>query len=148
MLIVKRLRSYLFNCVTMQNEVLSRTGTGLVWHKQSEQETLDEHFVHAMIKLQPLVMQGSTDLDMQKILSEVGMTRNKFLALVADNIGHHPVLLVYAIQIEKAKTLLKDPSLKIEDISTACKFSTPNYFIACFYHAVRKTPLQYRSSNI
>ena len=143
-LIVKRLRSYLFNCSSMQGEVLARNSGGLQWNNLSEQVTLDERFVHAMIKLQPFVQESSTEMDIQKMLSVVGMKRNRFLKLVADNISQNPKLLVYAIQIEKAKTLLQDSSLKIEEIATACNFATPNYFIACFYHAVRKTPLAYR----
>lgn len=146
MQIVKRLRSYLFDFSIAQEKVLSRNDGELRWNNLSEQESLDERFVHAVIKLQPLMLEKAAETDLHKILSVVGMKRNSFLKMVADNIGLNPKLLVYAIQIEKAKNLLRTTSLKVEEIAAACNFSTPNYFIACFYHAVRKTPLDYRNS--
>ena len=54
--------------------------------------------------------------------------------------------LVAKLRLKDAAELLKDQQLSLEDIAERCGFVSTNYFIACFYHYYRQTPVGYRHS--
>lgn len=52
------------------------------------------------------------------------------------------------LRIDKAKTLLKDPLLRVVDVSELTGFSNPNYFSIVFKKQTGMSPLEYRNREL
>ena len=61
-------------------------------------------------------------------------------------LGRSPHLEIYRLRMNKARMLLHDTTLPVENIALQVGFSTPEYFIQSFRRAFNKTPRQYRKS--
>ena len=50
------------------------------------------------------------------------------------------------LHLEEAARMLRDTDKSIEEIAEECRFVSPNFFIASFFHRYRQTPDNYRNS--
>jgi AraC-like DNA-binding protein len=55
--------------------------------------------------------------------------------------------IVILTQIQKATELLKKTDKTVEEIATACGFSSVNYFMGRFFHEYKLTPREYRAEH-
>lgn len=83
-------------------------------------------------------------MTMRELSDAAGMNVQRFYRLVMANIYKNPRELEKRMMITKATGLLVDTEMDIPEIASLCGFSTPNYFIATFYHEKKMTPLAFR----
>lgn len=58
-----------------------------------------------------------------------------------------PMKFIISLRVNKAKELLTNTQMKIQDISETCGFNNPYYFSKVFRQAVGLTPSQYRNGS-
>ena len=69
--------------------------------------------------------------------------RDKLLTMsAAQAMGHSEAYFCY--RIEKAKAMMADPRININDIGAACGYSDSNYFARVFKRITGQTPSDYR----
>ena len=90
---------------------------------------------------------GDPDLDQQLICRELGVSRallyNKMKAIVGTGAKEY----ITHIRIEKAKSLMENPSLSIADIAEMTGFTSQSYFSTAFKSQTGMTPSQYRQKD-
>lgn len=80
------------------------------------------------------------------ILSEMAyMSKRNFMRTFRGSAGLSPINYLKQIRLQKARKLLIESNLMIEDIATQCGFSDSNYFIKCFRRAYNITPNKFRT---
>lgn len=80
-----------------------------------------------------------------RVLSEVSQKDIQHLyKLINENIYKSPRLLAISLRLQRAKKLLKNVELSVEEVAMECGFVSPNFFIANFYHTFQMTPQEYR----
>ena len=73
---------------------------------------------------------------------DIVQLHNIFMA----NLYKSPRNLIMLLRLRKAAGLLKTTKMTVEEISVACQFHTPNYFLGNFFHLYKVTPNEYRKS--
>ena len=110
------------------------------------QNDLSAEFMETMTKMLPvLTSKEASRITMRELSDVVGMDVQKLYQLVTANIYKSPRPLARKIMLAKATEMLKTTKMSVAEISDACGFATPNYFIATFYHQNKMTPEHYRS---
>lgn len=89
-----------------------------------------------------------TDLDLKTIAAESGYSRDHFLRMFRTATGCTPHQYLLQLRIEKAQSLMKNPSLRIIDIAESCGFSSQSQFSRVFRKIVAVTPRQYRRDTL
>lgn len=112
------------------------------------QNELSSDFMEMMVKLMPTVLGKDSEMMTMSELSNVaGMNVQRFYRMVMANIYKNPRGLAKKMMIDKASNLLKNTDMDIQDISNACGFASPNFFIATFLHGKKVTPEEYRKKR-
>lgn len=75
------------------------------------------------------------------------MNTSYFSTLFKKKTGLSFVAYLQQVRIERAKELLKDPSLKIYEIAERIGFQNEKYFMKVFKMLVEKTPSEYKQDN-
>ena len=90
---------------------------------------------------------GDPELDQQLICRELGVSRallyNKMKAIIGTGAKEY----ITRIRIEKAKSLMENPSLSIADIADMTGFTSQSYFSTAFKSQTGMTPSQYRQKD-
>ena len=144
--ILRRLRIFASRCEGLSAEVLSPVS-------DAEQSggtmagNLSEDFVSAMVKIVPYITGHSGErLDMTTLAGVAGMSTAKLYTTLSDHLDKNPRLLIGRMRLHRAAGLLTSTRETIEEIAEECRFVSPNYFIASFYHLYRQTPADYRAT--
>lgn len=87
---------------------------------------------------------SDVELSLQQISDFVGLTAPYFSRLFTDTIGMGPIKFISDQRVLKAKRMLLETDLKIEEIAYQCGFSTVGYFTNVFRTKTGQTPTQYR----
>ena len=66
----------------------------------------------------------------------------KFVSVFNENFSQY----IAEYRINKACTMLKNVTIKVEDIAVACGFSSASYFIKIFKKYKGITPIEYRET--
>lgn len=146
--VIKRIKSFAERSSMLRQEKLEvipeeKHGIG-----KDPQNELDPDFMEMMMKLMPSVLtKDSEQMTMRELSDEAGMNVQRFYRLVMANIYKNPRALEKRMMISKAAGLLKDTEMDIPEIANICGFSTPNYFIATFFHEKKMTPMAYRKKK-
>lgn len=146
--LMKRILNFAERCSSMSGEVLTPF-TASVDDSGEVQETLDDDFVKAMLRIVPFVNGGLRDgrVTMRQLSYMTGVDLARLYEVMSYNLYKSPRQLALKLRLQDARDLLKQKELSIEDIADKCGFVSPNYFIASFYHQYRQTPEAYRNSN-
>jgi AraC-like DNA-binding protein/quercetin dioxygenase-like cupin family protein len=102
---------------------------------------------HVTIGLDYLANFYSTQLTMEEIARQVGLSPRHFSRLFAQELGMTVQDYLAILRIRKAKDLLKNSDLGITQIAYALGFNSSQYFTTCFKRLEHITPKDYRSSN-
>ena len=86
-----------------------------------------------------------TDLDLTAVAESTGLSYVQFLRRFKKYSGMTPSDYLYALKIQKAKSLLADTDLLIKDVAAACGFDNEYYFSNFFKKHVRMSPSVFRS---
>jgi AraC family transcriptional regulator len=84
------------------------------------------------------------DLSLTVIAAEVGMSQYYFCRLFKQSMGIAPHKYITQQRVEQAKLLLKNPELRIIDITAECGFANPSHFAKCFRQCTGISPRQFR----
>ena len=99
-------------------------------------------FIKTMITILPTVSEKTVnEMTMRELSVAADMPIQEFYKLMTSNIYKNPRPIVMEVMLNRAKEMLeKDKHMDLADIAKKCGFSTPNFFIASFYHKYKKTP--------
>ena len=142
--VIKRIKTFAERC-TQQEESMEPIPEE-VYGMGDPQNDLSAEFMETMTKMLPvLTSKEASRITMRELSDVVGMDVQKLYQLVTANIYKSPRPLARKIMLAKATEMLKTTKMSVAEISDACGFATPNYFIATFYHQNKMTPEHYRS---
>ncbi len=78
---------------------------------------------------------------------DLSLSRSRLQHLYNDTFGVSISRDIIAGRVEKAKDLLKNPELSINDVSSMVGYNNPSYFNRQFKNLLGKTPTQYREDG-
>ncbi|MBQ6481003.1 MAG: response regulator [Anaerolineaceae bacterium] len=88
----------------------------------------------------------SKSISLVDIAEHVGLNASYFSQLFKTETGQTYMKYLTNYRIEKAKELLKDPTLKIFEVGEMVGYSDPQYFNRIFRQVVNSTPREYRDN--
>ena len=143
--IIRRLKLFAEHCLHTKDEVLSPLAEEVAGTGGDASNNLSEEFLQTMLKLLDFVDEKRvSQLSMQILSEKAGMDLQSFYTLVSSNIYKNPRELVKRVMMNRAKEMLRYSGEDIADIAVKCGFSSPNYFIASFFHENHVLPEEYR----
>lgn len=90
---------------------------------------------------------SNADISIEVLCRECAMSEVHFRRLFYQIYHTSPMKFIISLRINKAKELLTNTEMKIQDISESCGFNNPYYFSKIFRQAVGMTPSQYRTGT-
>ncbi|MBE7014923.1 MAG: helix-turn-helix transcriptional regulator [Ruminococcaceae bacterium] len=87
------------------------------------------------------------DLTLQQVADISSITDTHFRRIFKSFYGMTPVTYINKLRLSKAKTLLANTNLSIEQISLKCGFNEYSYFTRLFKKQFGQTPTNYREEN-
>jgi AraC-like DNA-binding protein len=87
------------------------------------------------------------ELDQLVLCRELGMSRAALYNKMKSITGAGAKEYITHIRIEKAKSLMENPSLSIADIAEMTGFTSQSYFSTAFKSQTGMTPSQYRQKD-
>jgi AraC family transcriptional regulator len=88
----------------------------------------------------------SCDLSLQTLANESGYSRVHFVRMFRVATGYSPHNYLLNLKLERARELLKQPSMSLIDIALDCGFSSHSHMSRLFHKIVGVTPSAYRRS--
>jgi len=110
----------------------------------SKIESLDEVFMRKFIDLLDSSYEN-TDLNVEKISEELGISRVQLYRKVKEISGLSPVDYLRNFRLSKAATLLNQKRYSVSEVAYRAGFSSPAYFAKCFKSVFNMTPSEYIS---
>lgn len=139
--VLRRLRSYLMRCNDLAHEVFAPDDEEIKGISTNKVD-LDSAFVEMMLNISPLL--NNEKVTVRDLSAKSCIDINAFYSLVNVNVYKNPRMLARAMRLEYARKMLKETDFTIDEIAEECSFSTPSYFISCFYQHYHITPKDYR----
>ena len=90
---------------------------------------------------------AKADISIEELCRECAMSEVHFRRLFYQIYHTSPMKFIISLRVSKAKELLTNTEMKIQDISEACGFNNPYYFSKVFRQAVGLTPSRYRNGS-
>lgn len=109
---------------------------------ESEGETRYDDKMAYIIQLMNLEYQDPRSLEEYAELCN--MSKYHFLRVFEEITGYTPIEYRNQIRIERAKTLLEDTSLPVQEIAATVGYSSATYFCDAFKKAVGMSPKKFR----
>jgi len=88
----------------------------------------------------------SCDLSLQTLANESGYSRVHFVRMFKAATGYSPHNYLLNMKLERARELLRNPSISLIDIAFDCGFSSHSHMSRLFHKFVGVTPSAYRRS--
>jgi len=88
----------------------------------------------------------SCDLSLQTLANESGYSRVHFVRMFRAATGYSPHHYLLNLKLERARELLRNPSISLIDIALDCGFSSHSHMSRLFHKIVGVTPSAYRRS--
>ena len=101
---------------------------------------------HALRRVIERMRCFSSDLSLQALANESGYSRVHFVRMFRAATGYSPHNYLLNLKLERARELLKNPSLSLIDIALDCGFSSHSHMSRLFHKIVGVTPSAYRRS--
>ena len=109
-------------------------------------ESLDELFMRKFADLLD-VSYENTELNVEKISEELGISRVQLYRKVKEISGLSPVDYLRNYRLSKATTLLNQKRYSVSEVAYRTGFSSPAYFAKCFKSVFNMTPTEYVSQE-
>lgn len=87
------------------------------------------------------------DLNIDFLVSELGMSRTVFFNKLKSLTGYSPVEFVREVRFERAAEYIRNSQLTVSEISYQVGIEDPRYFSRCFKQKFGLTPSEYRLQN-
>ncbi|WP_028550313.1 AraC family transcriptional regulator [Paenibacillus sp. UNC451MF] len=91
--------------------------------------------------------QAFEQLSLNSIASTLGISRVQLCQKFQEELGTTPIKYLTALRIEKAKKLLTETNLTLDQISECCGYQNGFYLSRVFKHNCSMTPKQYRKEH-
>jgi AraC family transcriptional regulator len=101
---------------------------------------------HVLRRIIERMRSFSCDLSLQALANESGYSRVHFVRMFRAATGYSPHNYLLNLRLERARELLKNPSLSLIDIALDCGFSSHSHMSRLFHKSVGVTPSAYRRS--
>ena len=104
-----------------------------------------EHTVHKIV----VYMENhfcDPEISLESLAKSVNFSTNYIGTLLKKRLNTSFVKMLTSLRMEKAKTLLKDPLLKIVDVSEQLGYKDPYYFSHCFKKYVGVSPREFKNN--
>ncbi len=88
---------------------------------------------------------SNCDLHVDEIAMDLNVSRTVLYEKVKKTSGYSVKAFINKVRLEKAKRMLEDPGININDISFECGFNSASYFSTAFKKSFLKSPSQYRT---
>jgi len=145
---VSRLNTYIPLAKTDQaGNVLFYSDTGTLLHTSQTLSDTARAAVESTLSdiLRSIESQiGSVTLSLQTIADEVGISASAFSRMFKEKTGRNFKEYVDGLRVSKAKELLLQTSLSVEEIALQVGYETPTSFYRLFKKCVGLTPGEYR----
>ena len=148
--LLRRIKTFANRCKNMSHEVLTpytvtQNKSGIT----SEYGAVSEDFAEVMLKIIPYVngLKDDQDFNVAELSKLTGKPTSELYGLMADQLDKNPRMLIGRLRLQEVARLLRETNLNVEEIAEQCRFVSPNYLIAAFYHHYRVTPKDYRNSS-
>jgi signal transduction histidine kinase/DNA-binding response OmpR family regulator len=115
------------------SEAMAEGGGAAAVQGQPDAETGDRD-TQFIAKLRAIVQANlhDSDLNVERIGEEIGLSRVQLYRKVKSLTGQSPVELVRTARMQRAKKLLETTSDSISEVAYAVGFTSPSYFTKCF----------------
>lgn len=141
---IRRILSFVDRCDQYSSELLAPRFDNHT-EEVDERVELSDEFVKTMTLLVPYIREHRSEELKMQMLSEISQKDIHYLyKLINDNIYRSPRLLAISLRLQRAKNLLKNTEVSLEEVAMNCGFVSPNFFISSFYHTFQMTPQEYR----
>lgn len=97
---------------------------------------------------QYVLAHSSEDLSLERMAAEVGLSPFYVSKIFKEEIGVNYIDFLTECRIEKAKTLLLDPTINLKAIAFEIGYHDPNYFSKVFKKSSGLSPSEYRKAMI
>ena len=84
------------------------------------------------------------DLSLDEMAQSVGLSTAHFARMFRKSTGETPHQFVLRHRLERAKTMLRAPDVRVLDVAVACGFKTQQHFAQVFRDVWRVSPTEYR----
>ncbi|MBD2867149.1 response regulator transcription factor [Paenibacillus arenilitoris] len=121
----------------------SRTAEAIRVRKNSRPETIIE-----LIKAYIGENFADPDLTVYTIADKLNITPGYVGLIFNQHAGEHISGYIAGLRMDKARRLLKDPSLPIQQVAPAAGYADPHYFARAFKKTEGLTPSQYRNLHL
>ena len=101
---------------------------------------------HVLLRIIDRMRCFSCDLSLQVLANESGYSRVHFVRMFRAATGYSPHNYLLNLRLERARELLKNPSLSLIDVALDCGFSSHSHMSRIFHRIVGVTPSAYRRS--
>ena len=101
---------------------------------------------HVLRRIVERMQHFDGDLSLQALANESGYSRVHFVRMFKAATGYSPHNYLLNLKLERARELLKDPSMSLIDIALDCGFSSHSHMSRFFHKVVGVTPTAYRRS--
>lgn len=141
--IISRVASYLERCEAFGNEILTRDFVEKIDEVGTEESNVVK-FNELMLRLAPYFKDHNRkDVTMDWVSRRCGMSVMPLIRLLSENIYRSPYYTMRLFRLAQACKLLQTGNYTVDQVANQCRFASPNFFIACFYHQYRITPKEY-----
>lgn len=147
--VVRRVMQFANRCEAQRTEELAPNKLMQEGDEEEAHQVMSRDFVNVMLKLVPYVINQKDvkNITMKELEQNSGVPRAQLYQLLSANIDKNPSQLISLLRIEEAARLVRTTEMSFEQIAEECRFVSPNYFFAAFFHHFRMTPEDYRKSN-
>jgi AraC family transcriptional regulator len=101
---------------------------------------------HVLRRIIERMRSFSSDLSLQALANESGYSRVHFIRMFKAATGYSPHNYLLNLKLERARELLRNPSISLIDIALDCGFSSHSHMSRLFHKIVGVTPSDYRRS--
>ena len=101
---------------------------------------------HVLRRIIERMRSFDSDLSLQALANESGYSRVHFIRMFKAATGSNPHNYLLNLKLERARELLKNPSMSLIDIALDCGFSSHSHMSRLFHKIVGVTPSAYRRS--
>ena len=101
---------------------------------------------HVLRRIIERMRSFSSDLSLQALANESGYSRVHFIRMFKAATGYSPHNYLLNLKMERARELLRNPSMSLIDIALDCGFSSHSHMSRLFHKIVGVTPSDYRRS--
>jgi AraC family transcriptional regulator len=99
---------------------------------------------HVLRRIIERMRSFDSDLSLQALANESGYSRVHFVRMFKAATGSSPHNYLLNLKLERARELLKNPSMSLIDIALDCGFSSHSHMSRLFHKFVGVTPSAYR----